>query len=151
MFRFKFDTLRNIRGQLEEAKKRELGSAIAYRDKLVSEKIALLKEKETLVNDMIKNTQSSLDVHFLKEINDYMNYIEKCIQRKNHQITEAEKEVEKKRQELIEAMKDKKILDNLRELHKEYYYTEEKRIEQKQVDEIVSYKYSNEKVKEANA
>lgn len=151
MFRFKFDTLRNIRGQIEEAKKRELGSAIAYKDKLESEKIALLREKETLANDMIKHTQNALDVCYLKEVNDYMNYKEKCIQRKNRQIEEAQKEVKKKRQELIEAMKDKKILDNLKELHKEYYYTEEKRIEQKQVDEIVSYKYSNEKVKEANA
>lgn len=147
MFRFKFDSLRNIRGQIEEAKKRELGSAIAYKDKLENEKMDLLEEKQMLQDDMVNNIQSSFDVRILKEINEYRNYNEMCIKRKSEQIQEADKKVELKRLELINAMKDKKIIDNLREIHKEYYFTEEKRMEQKQVDEVVSYKYSNEKVK----
>jgi flagellar FliJ protein len=54
----------------------------------------------------------------------------------------AEQFAEMKRKELVEAMRDRKTIERLRENALEEYKEDEKRGEQKQVDEVVSYKYS---------
>ena len=55
----------------------------------------------------------------------------------------AEDFAEDKRVELVEAMKERKMLDVLKENDKAEYNKEQLLKEQKIVDEIVSYQYNN--------
>ncbi len=58
-------------------------------------------------------------------------------------VKRANAEVEKKREELVEATKEKKKFEKLKENQHENYIIEEKRSEQRVTDEIVSYKYNS--------
>ena len=55
-------------------------------------------------------------------------------------VKKAQENVDKKREKLIEIMKEKKVLEKLREHQFEEYKKEEERSEQQRVDELVSYK-----------
>ena len=57
-------------------------------------------------------------------------------------INKAKEIVEEKRLALLEAMKERKVLETLKEKEKENYFKEELKNEQKIIDEIVSYKYN---------
>ena len=50
--------------------------------------------------------------------------------------------VEQKRLVLLNAMKERKVLEALKEKEMENYFREELKKEQKIIDEIVSYKYN---------
>ena len=77
----------------------------------------------------------------MKGLNRYSLHIKEKIHEKENHIDDAEKRVVQKRDELLCAMKERKILENLRELKREHYLTEAKKTEQLLVDEMVSYKY----------
>ena len=57
-------------------------------------------------------------------------------------VKQCEKEVEVARRRLNEAMKERKTFEKLRERAFEKYKLEENLREQKEVDELVSYRYS---------
>ena len=57
-------------------------------------------------------------------------------------VNKAKDFVEEKRLALLEAMKQRKVLEALKEKGKENYFKEELKKEQKMIDEIVSYKYN---------
>lgn len=61
-------------------------------------------------------------------------------------VKRCEKEVEVAREELSEAMKERKIFEKLREKAFEEFVFEENRKEQKEVDELMSYKHGTKAV-----
>ncbi len=61
-------------------------------------------------------------------------------------VKRCEKEVEVAREELGEAMKERKIFEKLREKAFEEFVFEENRKEQKEVDELMSYKHGTKAV-----
>ena len=61
------------------------------------------------------------------------------------ELTEKEKEVEVAREHLNEAMKERKTFEKLKEKAFEKFVAEENQKEQKEVDELVSYRYGAEK------
>ena len=66
----------------------------------------------------------------------------KKIEEQMQNINKAKEIVEEKRLALLEAMKERKVLETLKEKEKENYFKEELKNEQKIIDEIVSYKYN---------
>ena len=56
-------------------------------------------------------------------------------------VKRCEKEVEIAREKLTEAMKERKIFEKLREKAFDEFMKEEGRREQKEVDELMSYRY----------
>ena len=72
-----------------------------------------------------------------------MSYIKNKIEEQETVVKSAEDFAESKRVELVEAMKERKMLDVLKENDKAEYNKEQLLKEQKIVDEIVSYQYNN--------
>lgn len=60
-------------------------------------------------------------------------------------VKQKEKEVEVAREHLNEAMKERKTFEKLKEKAFEKFVAEENQKEQKEVDELVSYRYGAEK------
>lgn len=142
MFKYRLEPVLGLKEKLEENKKRELGLAHQYYEEVKKEQHQLVKEKERAYEEARNQINEKVDVNQLKQLNHYAHYIEKAIKLKTKELDLAAKEVEQKREELIEAVKERKILGNLKEIHLEEYKEEEKRIQNSIVDEIVSYKYS---------
>ncbi len=141
MFKYKLEPILALKEKLEESKKRELGLAHQCHEKAKAEKEVLVKQREMAFREAEIQSNEKVNVRQLRQLNYYSNYIDKAIHSKNEEINLAARKVEQRRDELIEAVKERKILENLKEIHLEDYKEEEKKKENNIVDEIVTYKY----------
>lgn len=143
MFKFSLDPVLALREKIEDNKKRELGEATMYQDIVYQEKVMLEVLQEETLNLTRQQGVNQVDISSIKLLNQYNNYMIQVIEDKDKELERAKEQVESKRQELLEAVKDRKILENLRSIYKENYDEEEKRAEQRILDDIVTYRFGN--------
>lgn len=141
-FKFKLDGLLNVKEKIEEQKKIELGKAIANLS-YEQEKLNEIKNRRTQVieaqRDSVKNI---VNVSNYMQINNFIKQLDKQEQYQLVKIKQAEIIVDERKKELMEAMKERKSLEKLKENEQVAYNKEVLMKEQKIVDEIVSYKYN---------
>lgn len=138
-FTFKLQPVLKLKEQQEESKKNELGKAIQV---LEAEKRKLADLEDSLsaaVREFNEKTKKTT-VHKLIEFNEYISVLNSRIKSQKENVNNAALYVDKVREELLEAVKERKILEKLKEKKYEEYLIEQKRLEQKTNDEIVSYK-----------
>ncbi|MCL2610400.1 MAG: flagellar export protein FliJ [Defluviitaleaceae bacterium] len=147
-FNFELQPILGFKEQIESQRELEFAKILAL----------VAKEKETL-----KGFYAEKDISIKKfkgeivseklfpenfiQLNNYIEHLKKAIERQKDVIMKAEIILEQKRQALIEASKERKTLDKLKENKFEEFKFFEKQGEQKIIDEVVSYKHS---VKEVN-
>lgn len=140
-FIFKLQSVLNLRKQKEDNIKNELGIAI---QRLEQEKRRLSELENTLdatVREFNEKTRKTT-VHELIEYNEYLSLLNSRIKSQKDNVNNAAQYVDKVREELVKAVKDRKILEKLKERHYEEFLLERKKLEQKTNDEIVSYNYN---------
>ncbi|WP_317367315.1 flagellar export protein FliJ [uncultured Tyzzerella sp.] len=141
-FIFNMQGLLNIKEKLEEQSKTEYGKALS---KLEQEKNILLNlesKKQKNILSFRESINNGVKPNYIGNINKYISLIDKKIAEQIQNIEKAKEVVEEKRLALLEAMKERKVLEALKEKEKENYFKEEIKKEQKDIDEIVSYKYN---------
>ncbi|HOQ06578.1 MAG TPA: flagellar export protein FliJ [Clostridiales bacterium] len=141
-FIFKMQSVLNIRKQKEDSIKNELADAMR---KLEAEKrkLAELEDRlENTVREFNEKTKKST-VHELIEFNEYLSVLNSRIRSQKENVNIAAQYVDKVREELVKAMKDRKILEKLKDRQYEQFLMEQKKLEQKTNDEIVSYNYND--------
>lgn len=140
-FIFKFQSVLNLRKQKEDSIKNELANATR---KLEAEK-RKLSELETMLEDTVREFNEKTKkttVHELIEFNEYLSLLNSRIKTQKENVNNAAQYVDKVREELVKAVKERKILEKLRERQFEEFLLEQKKLEQKTNDEIVSYNYN---------
>jgi len=140
-FVFKLQSVLNIKKQQEESKKNELGKAIQILESEKRKLSALENELENTVTEFNEKTKKTT-VQELISYNKYLSSLNSSIRLQKEKVNDAAVYVDKIREELIDAVKERKILDKLKEKKYEEYLTEQKKLEQKTNDEIVSYKHN---------
>lgn len=147
-FQFPLQNILNMKEKLEEQAKNEYGQAnarlILEQDKLHQLELRLEEAKQKLKNVL----QETLSVLEIRKREDAVEIIKTYVMQQLLIVKRCEKEVEIAREKLSEAMKERKIFEKLREKAFEEFIKEEGRREQKEVDELMSYKYGT-KVKNA--
>ncbi|MCX7922375.1 MAG: flagellar export protein FliJ [Clostridia bacterium] len=142
-FVFKLQPLLNIKTQMEDSLKNELGKAT---QKLEDEKRVLKGielEQETIINEInIKSTHGVL-VEKLKEYSTYISFLKDKANLQKENINLAQNNVDKYREQLIKVVQEKKILEKLKEKQYQEFLKDQMKEEQKLNDEIVSYKYTD--------
>jgi len=141
-FIFKMQSVLNIRKQKEDSIKNELADAMR---KLEAEKrkLAELEDRlENTVREFNEKTKKST-VHELIEFNEYLSVLNSRIRSQKENVNIVAQYVDKVREELVKAMKDRKILEKLKDRQYEQFLMEQKKLEQKTNDEIVSYNYND--------
>ncbi len=141
-FVFKLQSVLNIKKQIEDSLKIQLGKAVQA---LEAEK-ELLKEleseKKRCMGEVGSKVSGGVKVDKLKNYNAYISFIKQKISRQYEMVKSAQEIVDKYREELTGMMKERKMLEKLREKQYEEYMQEIKKKEQKDIDEIVSYRGS---------
>ena len=112
-------------------------------EKIYQEKLALEQKKEEALQQVRNQENVAIDILNVRIFNQYNSYMNQAIHQKGVELNEAQQEVEAKRQELLEAVKDRKILDNLKAIYRESYEEEAKRDEQRILDDMVTYRFGN--------
>lgn len=142
-FKFRMQNFLSLRERIEEQKKLDYGRAVAKREHEKQVKAALVFKREgyiTNFRDQIKN--EAISPFEVQAYNHYIDWLKHKITEQEKVVILAEKFAEAKRLELVEAMKERKMLEKLKEKDAEIFRIEEKLTEQKLVDEVVSYQYN---------
>jgi flagellar FliJ protein len=139
-FRFRLQTFLNVKEQMEKSVKNELGIAIS---KLEHEKSILNKIRGEIISqeeDYRDDAASVVTLSNLKNRIEYIKYLREKEESQKHKVNEEQRNVDKIRVRLIEIMKEKKVLEKLRQREYALFRKEQEKIEQLLVDELVSYK-----------
>ncbi len=145
MFKYKLEPILSLKEKMEDNKKRELGLANQSYEKAKAEKAKLVETRNKAYEEAKIQNNNKVNIEHLKQLNQYLNYMKREIHLKEQEVIKAAIKVDEKRSELIEAVKERKILENLKELKLEEYKEEESKKENNIIDEIVTYKFGSSK------
>jgi len=148
-FIFRLQSVLNLREKLETQKELEYAQALKRLEEERAKERALVEWKQNCMEHLAKmvsgggdSSDLRLDPEEIRRYNEFVEVLKERIATQKKAVHAAEQFAEIKRKELVEAMRDRKTIERLRENAFEEYREDEKRDEQKMVDETVSYKYA---------
>ncbi|MBP3475571.1 MAG: flagellar export protein FliJ [Lachnospiraceae bacterium] len=140
-FKYRMQSILNIKYQLENQAKMDLGRAQV---KLMEEEEKLktfIDRKEAYLEEGRRMRSKMLNVNDLKDNSYAMKTMDEMISGQKEQVARAEEEVEAARVKLQEVMQERKMHERLKEKALEQFMREENAAEFKAVDELTSYTY----------
>ena len=136
-YKFSMEKVLDWRSDTEEEKKKNLVQVQQHKDQQENILQRLIRENIKIKNDSLST--SRIDV--LRRQNLYKNMIDEKIIHQKNIVNKAEKEVETARIELMEAHKDRKVMEKLKEKEYSFLMEQEKHEEQKQLDEMATLSF----------
>jgi flagellar FliJ protein len=143
-YSFRFRTLLNIRSLQQEEAERNFREAIIYLGECIERLDELRDELAALLEEMAEHRKTGLHINYQLLYLDYIKVLFRRIDEQKLAVAEAEKKVEERREELIEAVKRKKMIEKLDMKEYDAYLLELRRWEQSIIDDLSILRHSNE-------
>jgi flagellar protein FliJ len=142
-YRFKLQNILKLRESVEKDKKNEFGVANQRFDREKLKLEQLNAEMYYMCDEIEKAVQKGITAKELLVQQQFKDYYKHSISNQIVKSKMAEEHLTCCRHKLVEAVQDRKIMEKLEEIdYGKYLYTEQK-IEEKLVDDIVSFGQSN--------
>ena len=144
-FRFKLQRVLDLKLKQEDEKKNQIATliqAIKTKEDELESLISEKKQKEFSLNDNRKRGISILEI---RNINQYLLFLDKKINTLRFEISSLESNLNQKRLEYLELQKERKTFEKLKEKDYEKYLYNEKKEEEKMIDQIVTFNKNNTK------
>jgi len=142
-FNFRLQPFLSVKEQMEAQKETEYGQALRKREE-EKERLRLLEgQKEAQIQAFRQSLASKVDPASGRRYNQVIERLKIHIVQQIQRVEASERFAEKKRLELVEAMKERKALETVKDRALETFRIEENLAEQKRTDELVSYKYAD--------
>ena len=143
MFKFNLQPLLNHRRYLEEVLQKELAQ---FRKRLIAEqnKLRRLKEKKREYSQKLQQRQKENGT--VSDLILYLRYLDRLsteLEHQHQQVVAAEKEFKDKRNDLIQTMKKRKMMEKLKEYRLKAYQQQTLKNERKFMDEVATKQFSN--------
>lgn len=139
---FRLQQLLNLRRQTEEQKAITLSTVEAEQQLSLSSLQQLLAQETTQLASMADARRTgSLDPVNAEATRLYLEHLEESIERQREQVAAMTVQVDARRAELVEATREKRLLERLEERHDETVAAEASRLEDTQTDEIAAQRY----------
>lgn len=140
-FIFSMQNLLDMKEKLEEQEKNNYSQA-NRRLLEAEEELHLLKNRLLEAQERLRaEIESELNVYNIRSRENAVEIIKMYVRSQELVVMQRQKELEIARQRLNEAMKERKTYEKLRDRAFEEFKIEENRKEQKEVDELVSYRF----------
>lgn len=140
-FRYRMQSILDIKMKLETQAKQEFAAAKAVLD-TENEKLLALKARKSSYEEKAKALlKGTLKLQEIADNKEAILKMDEYISAQLLQIKLAEKKLETARNRLKEVMQDRKMHEKLKEHAFEEFLAEEKKQEGKEVDELTSYTY----------
>lgn len=137
-YKFSMESILNLR---ENEEKDTMENLVKVQNQLETQK-AILRDLIMAEEDARKNKSKCDDIHQLRHQNLYKEKLEEEIQRQDELIDTISLKFEEARLELIEAQKNRKVMEKLKEKDMEEYIADLRYVEQKELDEMAILKYT---------
>lgn len=139
-FKFRLQTLLKLKEQFEKNAKNELGVAIMKLEEEKSKLRVIEDNIDITTNDFKEACSGVIRPEKIKELKTYLEHLQHERDKQKENVKRQQKNVDIIRERLVEIMRERKVLENLKEKDFQEYLKEEAKKEQQQVDELVSYK-----------
>ncbi|MBO8127198.1 MAG: flagellar export protein FliJ [Firmicutes bacterium] len=140
-FTFTLESVLQVKYRLEERVRAELADT---QSRLVEAQQALRRlsqEKGRHQKEMVRIQQGALDIGSLLLAQDYLAQLNRRIQDQQEVIAQIEAELDRKREELVEAQRERKSLEILKDKQWQEYQKAVQREEQLFLDEVAAIRY----------
>jgi flagellar FliJ protein len=105
---------------------------------------ALQRANQQHVDALCAEQQArDIDCQAIQLRQEYLNVLKDCMLRQSSRVIEAERQVETKREELVNLMKEKKVLEKLQERHLAQVRADQAHREARAVDDLMISRYAN--------
>lgn len=142
-YKFGLQKLMDFREKMEEEKKNQLSLALKRLEQEKDKLSELRKRQKEMDKAFNEKTSKGIAVNELKLLVNYIDYYKREIKQQRTKIKMAEDYVAACRQVLIAATQEKKMIEKLKEIDFKKYLYEEQKKEEKLIDDLVSFKGSN--------
>ncbi len=142
-FFYRMQNILDIKYKLEESAKQEYADA---RQRLTEEEDKLFRlrsRREDYVLEYNKSINGKLDFIKIEENSNAIDIMDDMIVMQLEMVRKRSKELEMARQKLNTVMQERKMHEKLKEKKFDEFIVELNAAENKEVDELISYKYSN--------
>lgn len=142
-FIFSMENLLRIKIKLEDQAKAEYGiqMAILRQEELKLE--SLRQRRDALQADLKEQVSAVLDLFRIRQLEDGVENMKYNMKIQKLVIADQQKKVDRAREKLDEAMKERKTYEKLKEKAFEVFKQEVNAQEQKEIDELVSFRFGN--------
>ncbi len=140
VFRFRLETLLNVKIQLEKSAKNELGVAVTRLEHERRRLADIGRHLEELGDEFVAAVTGNIDSERIRGIRAFIAATENEKERQKHKVKEASDTVDKIRDKVIVLMQERKVLEKLREKEVEAFRLEGLADEQRLNDELVTYR-----------
>jgi len=147
-FIFRLENVLQIKEKIEEQEKINFGNAQAILNEAIAKYEKLLERKNNAENELRDLLKQSSSVIKIKQAEEGVEVLKMYCKVQLMQVKIEEKNVEKAREKLEEAMMERKTYEKLKENAFEEYKQEMQKKEDLEINELVSYKYSPNKISE---
>lgn len=145
-FVFSMQNLLDMKEKIEEQEKNNYSRA-NMRLQEAEEKLSLLQNRQRdAQNQLAEVMVSALDILKIRQKENDVEILKMYVLQQEVVVRQRGRELNEARERLNEAMKERKTFEKLREKALEEFVAEENRKEQKEVDELVSYRYGTKAV-----
>jgi flagellar FliJ protein len=138
-FKFKYEALLKSKEDLEKKLSKEFSEFIKERDLLVEKKEATIREKIAYEKSIEEKLRSGCQVYELREIEGSRHFFKSAIEKLENDIKKMQVKIDRKRNELIEASKEKKTYEILKEKDFKSFIDKIEEEDRKLIDNIVVY------------
>lgn len=140
-FRYRMQSILNIKYQLETQAKMELGKAQMALNEEQEKQQRLIDRKAAYLEEGRRLREDTISVNDLRDNRNAVLIMDDLIVAQRIEVAKAAEAVELARQKLTEIMQERKMHEKLKEKALLEFLEEEKRAEAKVVDELTSYTY----------
>ncbi|HPV49385.1 MAG TPA: flagellar export protein FliJ [Smithellaceae bacterium] len=141
MFKFKLQSVLDYRLNIEEKILNEFSELKRELDRQKAMLEELKSERESMVAGLRNMQSQTIKAHDISSILVYVDRLRESEKQQKQVIQQIMEAVDKKRQELVEAVKNRKIMENLKDKQKEEYIKDVNDTEQKDSDEMSVLKF----------
>lgn len=149
-FKFRMEQILNIKKQLENSIKNELANALRIIEKEKEELKNLQNQQKEYIKGIKESMLNGTNVQRLREFNVFIASLETRINNQKKVVNDVEIVADKIREKLVQIVKEKKILELLKDKRLQEYKLSEQRKNELTLGEVASYKYIKRKVGEAD-
>jgi flagellar FliJ protein len=143
MFQFDLEAVLNYRLQVEEQCQLSLAEAVKNLQVAMDVLEGLQKEKNDLIRHLVKMQENALTSDVIARHFIFIEFLKSKEEKQEAIIANMQEEVSAKRQDLLEAVKKRKVMEALREKKMAAYVSEMAAKERKQLDDFAVIKFSN--------
>ena len=143
MFQFDLEAVLNYRLQVEEQCQLSLAEVVKNLQVAMDVLEGLRKEKNDLIRHLVRMQENALTSDVIARHFIFIEFLKSKEEKQEAVIINMREEVSAKRQDLLEAVKKRKVMDALREKKMAAYVSEMAAKERKELDDFSLIKFSN--------